>query len=109
MRALPGLQSPAAQQGLRSAVHGHFVVLAALALDLYRLATLVAHAGGPRQRGTSQVGPRLAVATEVDADFHNPDRSWKTNREFLRDQFGIMVEVREETVTVKEITLIDAK
>jgi anti-sigma factor RsiW len=50
-----------------------------------------------------------AFATEVDADFHNPDRSWKTNREFLRDQFGIMVEVRNEAVTVKEITLFDAK
>jgi hypothetical protein len=50
-----------------------------------------------------------AFATEVDADFHNPDRSWKTNREYLRDQFGIMVEVREESVTVKEITLFDAK
>lgn len=51
---------------------------------------------------------RNPFATPVDITFHNRDGSWETNLAFLREQFGITLEVLQDTMTTWEVELIEA-
>ncbi len=44
---------------------------------------------------------------EVDLEFENPEATLESNMEFLKERFGVDVEVQEETVKVREIVLND--
>ena len=50
---------------------------------------------------------RDAFAAPVDVTFHNRDGSWETNLAFLRENFGITLEVVEDTITIREVELVE--
>lgn len=53
-------------------------------------------------------GARSPFDVEVDAGFHNAGSAWETNLEFLREQFGVTVQLVAETVDAQEILLTAA-
>lgn len=52
---------------------------------------------------------RNPFATPVDVMFHNRDGSWETNLAFLRERFGITLEVFEDTLTAWEVELFESR